>query len=472
MRAESICFLIEGGEKETVEFKKAATQVPDSFYESVCAFLNHKGGDILLGVDDDGQVVGIPEDRLDAFCLDITNATNNSNLLSPPYLLYPQKIRFEGTWIIVVQVPESSQVHRLRNTVYSRGASGDYKVSDPEQIARMVNRKRTFFSEAKVYPYLHIEDLDETTLQKTRERMKNIRPNHPWLSLSTEDFLRKAGLYCRDPETGSEGLCLAAALLFGKEETILNLLPFYKIDALLKRSNVDRYDDRCYVQSNIIEAFIQLMEFIERHLPDPFYLEGEVRISLRDKIFRELVANLLVHREYTKADQARILIYRDRVEFTNPCIPHWRGRIDSASIVPFQKNPLLSKMFLQLGWVEEIGSGLMNVMKYLPFYAKGGHAEIQEDENFRVTVYLEAATEQATPQATPQVDSKRTSKILEFCRTPRSREEIQTMLGLKDREYFRKDILEPLIASGKLELTEPDKPTSPKQRYKTKDTAL
>jgi len=145
MRAESICFLIEGGEKETVEFKKAATQVPDSFYESVCAFLNHKGGDILLGVDDDGQVVGIPEDRLDAFCLDITNATNNSNLLSPPYLLYPQKIRFEGTWIIVVQVPESSQVHRLRNTVYSRGASGDYKVSDPEQIARMVNRKRTFF---------------------------------------------------------------------------------------------------------------------------------------------------------------------------------------------------------------------------------------------------------------------------------------------------------------------------------------
>ncbi len=202
------------------------------------------------------------------------------------------------------------------------------------------------------------------------------------------------------------------------------------------------------------------------------------RLSI--KIFRELVANLLVHREYTKADQARILIYRDRVEFTNPCIPHWRGRIDPASIVvPFQKNPLLSKMFLQLGWVEEIGSGLMNVMKYLLFYAKGGHADIQEDENFRVTVYLEAATPQATEQATPQanpqatqqVDSKRTSKILEFCRTPRSREEIQTMLGLKDREYFRKDILEPLIASGKLELTEPDKPTSPKQRYKTKDTA-
>jgi ATP-dependent DNA helicase RecG len=69
-------------------------------------------------------------------------------------------------------------------------------------------------------------------------------------------------------------------------------------------------------------------EFIKRHLPDPFYMERDVRISLRDKIFRELVANLLVHREYTKADVARILIYKDRVEFTNPTIPHWGGNFD------------------------------------------------------------------------------------------------------------------------------------------------
>ena len=467
MREERIRSILTGGEHETVEFKQALTQVPESLYETICAFLNHKGGDILLGVDDDGQVIGIPEDKADAFCLDIANATNNNTLFSPPYLLYPQKLLFEGKWIIAVQVPESSQVHRLRNMVYSRGASGDYRVTVPEHIAKIVNRKRTFYSEAKVYPYLHVSDLDEKTLQKTRERIRNIRPNHPWLDLSTEDFLRKAGLYCRDLETGTEGLCLAAALLFGKEETILNILPFYKIDALLKRSNVDRYDDRCYVQSNIIEAYLQLMEFIERHLPDPFYLEGDVRISLRDKIFRELVANLLVHREYTKADQTRILIYQDRVEFSNPCIPHWRGRIDPSSVVPFQKNPLLSKMFLQLGWVEEIGSGLMNVMKYLPLYTRSGHAEILEDEDFRVIVFLEA-TEQATPQATPQAPSDRIATILEFCKIPRSREEIQDMLGLKDREHFRKEILEPLIITGKLELTIPDKPRSPHQKYVTK----
>lgn len=42
--------------------------------------------------------------------------------------------------------------------------------------------------------------------------------------------------------------------------------------------------------------------------------------------------------------------------------------------------------------------------------------------------------------------------------------------GIKDREHFRKDYLEPLLASGWVEMTIPDKPRSSKQRYKT--TAL
>ena len=55
--------------------------------------------------------------------------------------------------------------------------------------------------------------------------------------------------------------------------------------------------------------------------------------------------------------------------------------------------------------------------------------------------------------------------ILEFCKTARTRGEIQSFLGLKHREHFRKDILNPLIKRGKLKLTIPDKPSSPNQRY-------
>lgn len=471
MNSERLSRLLASRERETLEFKKAEHHIPDSLYETICAFLNHRGGDILLGVDDTGQVTGIDKETAERYCVDIANATNNGTLFSPPFLLYPQMVEYEGTWLVVVQVPESSQVHKLKGLVYDRSADGDYRVTDPTAIARIVNKKRTFYSEAKVYPFISEKDLNSETLKKARTRLSTVRPNHPWLELEDTTFLKKAGLICRDMETGQEGITLAGVLLFGLEETILNILPFYKIDALLKRVNVDRYDDRCYVQTNLIEAYSTLMDFIERSLPDPFYLEKDIRVSLRNKIFRELVANLLVHREYTRADVARIVIYQDRIEFTNPCTPHWQGRLDPQSLVPYQRNPLISKFFLQLGWVEEIGSGLLNVQRYLPYYASQGRLEVYEEDLFRVVIVLEAtpqATLQATPQATPQAEGDRITQILKYCVIPRSREEIQTFLGLKDREYVRKEILDPLISAGKLELTIPDKPHSPKQKYQTR----
>ncbi len=72
-----------------------------------------------------------------------------------------------------------------------------------------------------------------------------------------------------------------------------------------------------------------------------------------------------------------------------------------------------------------------------------------------------------TPQATGQVDGldERTICILKFCKTPKSREEIQKFIGIKDREYFQKNILKSLINNNLLQLTIPDKPSSPKQKY-------
>jgi ATP-dependent DNA helicase RecG len=65
---------------------------------------------------------------------------------------------------------------------------------------------------------------------------------------------------------------------------------------------------------------------------------------------------------------------------------------------------------------------------------------------------------------TPE-DDARTYEILMFCKTPKSRQEIQDMIGIKDREYFRKKILTPLINGKLLFMTLPDKPTSKNQKY-------
>ncbi|MDO9048003.1 MAG: hypothetical protein Q7U66_09730 [Methylobacter sp.] len=70
--------------------------------------------------------------------------------------------------------------------------------------------------------------------------------------------------------------------------------------------------------------------------------------------------------------------------------------------------------------------------------------------------------EQVTGQVTDQAD-----ELLQFCAVPRSTKEMMQYLGLSHREHFRDTFLLPLIASGKLAPTIPDKPSIPNQRYIT-----
>jgi len=87
---------------------------------------------------------------------------------------------------------------------------------------------------------------------------------------------------------------------------------------------------------------------------------------------------------------------------------------------------------------------------------------------FMLSAILETleTTPQVTPQDTPQ--DERLQKVLDYCIIPRSRKEIQNHLGMKDRKHFKEVILDVLLKDGRLEMTLPDKPQSPKQRYLVK----
>ena len=88
-------------------------------------------------------------------------------------------------------------------------------------------------------------------------------------------------------------------------------------NALLRRINEDRYDDREIVQTNLIESYELLMEFARKHLPDKFFMEDDQRKSLRNIITREMLANTLIHREYTSPYQAKFVIEKDRMYVEN-----------------------------------------------------------------------------------------------------------------------------------------------------------
>lgn len=76
-------------------------------------------------------------------------------------------------------------------------------------------------------------------------------------------------------------------------------------------------------------------------------------------------------------------------------------------------------------------------------------------------------TLQVTPQVTPQV-----AAVLDAAQQPRSREELQRILALKDRMHFQKTYIEPLLTARWLEMTIPDKPRSRLQRYRTTTASL
>jgi ATP-dependent DNA helicase RecG len=114
--------------------------------------------------------------------------------------------------------------------------------------------------------------------------------------------------------------------------------------------------------------------------------------------------------------------------------------------------------------VDELGSGVRNIYKYNKIYS-GADPEFIEGDVFKTIIPLTTqATAQATAQDTAQ-DDEEIRKLLEFCNTPRTRNEMQEFMKLNHREHFRKNILNPLIKGGLIKRTLPDKPTSKNQKY-------
>ncbi len=228
----------------------------------------------------------------------------------------------------------------------------------------------------------------------------NERADHPWQEMNDEELLRSAGLYKHDYQTGKEGYTLAAILLLGKDETIQSILPHHKTDAILRIENTDRYDDRDDIRTNLIESYDRLMAFVRKHLPDKFYQEGEQKVSLRDRIFREVVGNLLIHQEYTNAFPSKFIIEKSIVLTENWNRPHNGGLIDPSNFSPFPKNPVIAKFFKEIGRVDELGSGVRNTFKYCGIYALGAIPEFIEEDVFKAIIPLNAqgSTTQKTTQ--------------------------------------------------------------------------
>lgn len=376
------------GEGCSVEFKRCGNLPEADTFETICSFANRQGGNIFLGVLNDGSVVGIQESRSLEIQRNIVNAINNPKLFNAAPALEMEPIDYHGLTVLRIWVPVSSIVHRFKGIAYDRSADSDIKVQTDAQLSALYIRKQEYYAERKVYRYLTESDLRLDLLPRVRAMAGAKRANHPWTALDDFGLLRSANLYLKDYETGEEGFTLAAALLLGKDDVLASIAPTYKTDAYVQIHDTDRYDDRIVVRTNLIEAYDALLGFMQKHLPDRFFLENGRAVSPRDIIARELITNTLMHREYTSPFPAKLVIDQGGIQTENASRPHFIGMLSPDRFNPLPKNPIIADFFSQIGLAETLGSGTRNLFKYSWIYG-GSEPTLEEGDVFRASIRLD-----------------------------------------------------------------------------------
>jgi predicted HTH transcriptional regulator len=200
------------------------------------------------------------------------------------------------------------------------------------------------------------------------------------------------------------------------------------------------------------------------------------------RALREAITNAVMHRDYFEMGaNVFVEIYDDRIEVTNPGgLPKGlsRSELGTRSV---RRNQLIADLLHRIGFIEKAGTGIHRMQDEArehkcpapQFTANGFFTAIFRPtregvhEGMKSGRKRKQATEQATEQAAEQV-----AAVLDAARRPRSREELQDVVGLKHRPHFIKAYLQPLLANGWLEMTIPDKPRSPNQRYRTTEHGL
>ena len=356
MTVKEIEKLIKDGEKINIEFKESKSALTRDIFDTVCAFNNRNGGHILLGVKDNKEIIGVEVNKVNEIIKNFITSINNPQKIYPPLYLIPEPIEINNKIVIYIRIPEGYQVCRHNGKILDRSYEGDINITDNSDLVyKMYARKQNTYFVNKVYPNINLDFLDTNIIQRAKEmaRVRNI--NHSWINMTDEEMLRSANLILTDPETNKEGLTLAAILLFGKDNSIMSVLPQHKTDAIFRVENKDRYDDRDVIITNLIDSYDRLIQFGQKHLNDLFVLDGIQNVNARDRILREIVSNTLAHRDYSSGFPAKMIIDEEKILIENSNLAHSIGELNLFKFEPFSKNPPISKVFREIGLADELG---------------------------------------------------------------------------------------------------------------------
>ena len=355
--------LVALGESESLEFKRSTGQ-RSRIAEAVSAMANSRGGTILIGVLDDGRIVG---QEVTAASLEGVHAEIGE--IEPP--LYPE-ILVEalqgGASVIVLEVGLSPMApHVCRGRPFKR--TGPRTTAMPQGEYQRLLLERIHASarwENQAGP-LTLADVDATeVLRSVDEGVYRGRLTDPGIR-EPDELLEKFGLV-----TPEGHLLNAAAVLFGSRDALA--VPYTQCVLRMARfRGVDKHqasDDR-QVVANAFELLRLGEQFLLDHLPiasrfSPQQFERIDEPLYPPEALREALANALCHRDYSSgAGSIDIAMYDDRLEIVSAGGLHFGLRpADLYEPHPSRPwNPLIAGMFHRRGIIERWGSGTLKIVQ-------------------------------------------------------------------------------------------------------------
>jgi ATP-dependent DNA helicase RecG len=211
-------------------------------------------------------------------------------------------------------------------------------------------------------------DLNQDTINSFRNRLRAIKPNHPWVSLDDKTFLYKLGAYDKDRKIGKEGITAAGLLMFGEERAITDEFSKYFLDYREKISEEVRWDYRLISSDgtwsgNIFDFYFKIINKITDNLNVPFRTVNGIRQedTRVHGAVREAVANALIHADYRLPRGIVIEKGKTYFKLSNPGNLRITREEALKGGVSDPRNENIFKMFNLLGIGERAGSGLENI---------------------------------------------------------------------------------------------------------------
>ena len=205
--------------------------------------------------------------------------------------------------------------------------------------------------------------------------------------------------------------------------------------------------------------------------------QAPLKYEIPRAVIAEAIVNAIAHRDYNSTGSVQVMLFRDRIEIWNPGqLPHnlslAKLKLTHSS---FPTNPLIAEPLYLTGYIERLGTGIPDMIN-LSIKAGLREPDFKQDDVFKTIIWrhkqvTEQVTEQVTGQVTEQV-SETIRRIVLVMSGEVKRIEIQDMLELKHRENFIENYLNPAIKDKFIELTIPDKPNSPKQKYRLTEKGI